>query len=119
MKGYIDLYLLPLPKKNLAKYKGQAVRFGKMAREFGALDYREFVGNDLFPKGVVSFTKALKVKPGEILITSVVSFKSKSHRDQVMKKMFKDPRMEEMMQEEPLTDMKKMFYGGFETIVEV
>ena len=119
MKGYIDLYLLPLPKKNLKKYKDLASRFGKMAREFGALDYREFVANDLPQKGVVSFTHAVKPKRTEVIISSVVSFKSKAQRDQVMKKMFADPRMTEMMKEKPLSDMNKMIYGGFETIVDV
>jgi len=33
-------------------------------REYGALDYREFLGGDLFPKGMVSFTKKGKVYGG-------------------------------------------------------
>ena len=118
-KSYIDLYLLPLPKKNLAKYKRIATSFGKMARKYGAHDYREFIGEDLSPKGVLSFTRASKIKPTEYLITAVVSFKSRAHRDQVLKKMFKDPKMQDMAMSEPLTDMKKMYYGGFESIVDV
>lgn len=118
MKGYIDLYLLPVPKKNLEKYKKIATRFGKMAREFGALEYREFVGEDLSPKKVLSFKKAVQSKPTELVISALVGFKSRAHRDQVMKKMFTDPRMQEMMQEEPIADMSKMYYGGFETIVD-
>jgi uncharacterized protein YbaA (DUF1428 family) len=117
--GYADLYLLPLPKKNLEKYKNIASRFGKMARKCGALDYREFIGDDLSPKGVLSFKKASPLTAGQVLISAVVSFKSRSHRDQVMKKMMKDPIMTEMAKEEPLTDMSKMYYGGFKTIVDV
>ena len=119
MNHYADLYLLPLPKKNLARYKNIARRFGKMAREHGALDYREFQGDDLFPKGTVSFTKKMPIKDDEILIAAVVDFKSRAHRDQVMKKMFTDPRMEKLMKEAPIADMKKMAYGGFKTIVKV
>lgn len=117
--AYSDLYLLPLPKKNLAKYRRVATAFGKMTREYGALAYREFQGNDLKPKGVVSFTKAVKLKPGEIMIAAVVDFKSRKHRDQVLKKMFKDPRMKKMMEAPQIADLKKMYYGGFSTIVEV
>jgi len=117
--NYADLYLLPLPKKNLEKYRRIATKFGKLARELGALDYREFQGDDLFPKGVLSFTKTTKLGRGDILITAVVDFKSRTHRDQVMKKMFNDPRMETMMQGEEIADMKKMYYGGFKTIVNV
>ena len=119
MKGYVDLYLLPVPKKNIAAYKRLASRFGKMAREHGALEYREFMGEDLFPKGVLSFVRAARPKRGEAVVAAVVGFTSHAHRDRVMKKMFKDPRMEEMMKEDPLADMKKMYYGGFETIVDV
>jgi len=118
MKGYIDLYLLPIPKKNLYAYKNIAARFGKMCREYGALDYREFVGDDLKPKELLSFTNLIKAKPSELVISAVVSFKSRKHRDQVLKKMFNDPRMNAMMKETPLTDMNKMAYGGFETIVD-
>ena len=121
-RPYADLYLLPLPKKNLAKYKKVASTFGKMCREYGALGYREFVGDDLFPKGVISFTKKTSLKPGEVLVAAVVDFKSRSHRDAVLKKMFKDPRMDKMVKQseaDPLTDMEKMVYGGFKAIVDV
>ncbi len=119
MKNYVDMYLLPLPKKNLAKYKNLATRFGKMMREYGALQYREFVCDDLYPKNTTSFASAIPLKRTEVLIGSVVEFKSKTHRNQVLKKMFTDPRMSEMMKEKPLMDMKKMCYGGFSPIVEL
>jgi hypothetical protein len=38
IKGYVDLYLLPLRKKNIAAYRRQAQGFGRIAREYGALD---------------------------------------------------------------------------------
>ncbi len=117
MKGYIDLFLLPLPKKNLVAYKKVANAFGKIALEHGALHYREFVGDDLKPKGLPPFTKLMKLGRGEVVITSVMEYKSRKHRDQVMKKIFTDPRMDKMMQK-PLFDMKKMFYAGFAPIVE-
>jgi uncharacterized protein YbaA (DUF1428 family) len=118
MKGYIDLYVLPVPKKNLAKYRLLATKFGKLAREYGALHYRECKGDDLFTKWAQSFTKAAKPKGGEVLIAAVAEFTSRAHRDRVMKEMFKDPRMAQMMQAKPLADMKRMVYGGFETFVE-
>lgn len=116
---YADLYLLPLPADKLDAYKKLATRFGKLAREHGALGYREFVADDLHPEGTVSFEKAAKPKEGEVVIAAVVDFKSRAHRDQVMKKMFKDPRMDKMMQEPPIANMKKMSYGGFKAIVSL
>lgn len=119
MKGYVDLYLLPLPKKNIPAYRRQAQGFGRMVREYGALDYREFLGDDLFPKGLVSFTRKVKLGRGEVLTAAIVGFRSRLHRDKVMKKMFNDPRMAELMAGKPLFDMKKMVYGGFATFVNV
>ena len=45
--GYVDIYLLPIPDRNVATYREQATLFGQVAREYGALRYREFRGDDL------------------------------------------------------------------------
>ena len=119
MKGYVDLYLMPLPKKNIPAYRRMAVKFGRIAREYGALDYREFLGDDLFPKGLISFTRQVKLGQGEALAAAIVGFRSRAHRDQVIKKLFNDPRLAAMMKEKPLFDMEKMVYGGFATFVNV
>lgn len=118
-KNYIDLYLLPLPKKNMDKYKKMAKDFGKIACEHGALSYREFAADDLFADQATAFNDVIQLKKDEILISAVADFRSRTHRDQVMKKIFNDPRMEKMMQAEPLFDMKKMVYGGFSSIVNI
>ena len=118
MAPYSDLYLLPLKSENLDAYKKVAAKFGKLAREHGALGYREFVMDDTGHEGTKSFGTAVKPKEGEIVVAAVVDFKSRAHRDQVLKKMFADPRMEKMAPEPSLHDPKKMFYGGFKTIVK-
>ncbi len=117
MKGYIDLYLLPVPKKNLVKYRTLAKRYAALMCEHGAFDYREFAGEDLPAKQTLPFKKVMLLKPSELLVTAVATFKSRTHRDQVMKKMFKDVRVEAMMKEKPLMDMAKMTFGGFEAII--
>ena len=119
MKGYVDLYMLPLPKKNLSAYRRIARQFGKIIEDHGALEYREWVGDDLNVKGMTAFPSKIKLKPGEVLISSVVEFRSKSHRNQVNKKAMNDPRMKAFMKEKPLFDMKRMLYGGFSTIVKM
>ncbi|MEN9582460.1 MAG: hypothetical protein RL641_414 [Candidatus Parcubacteria bacterium] len=116
--GYTDIYLLPLPKENLEKYRKTADHFGKLAKEYGAIEYREFMADDLFPKGTLSFSEATRPLEGELVIAAVVDFKTKAHRNEVMKKLFKDKRMASMMKAEPLADMRKMYYGGFVTIVK-
>ncbi len=119
MNGYVDFFLLPLPKKNLAAYKRLAKRFGKVIEDHGALEYREFIADDLDKPQLAAFGRSVKLKPGEILISSVVGFKSKKHRDQVNKRAMADPRMAKMMKEKPLFDFKRMAYGGYATIVKM
>ena len=120
MKGYVDLYLVPVPKKNIPAYRKIAEKFGEIVRDYGALEYREWQGDDLHHKGVVAaFPSKIKLKPGEVLISSVVEFNSKAHRNQVNKKIMKDPRMKDLMNMKPLFDMKRMLYGGFSTIVKM
>lgn len=109
---------MPLPKKNLTAYKKLANFFGKMALEHGALGYRECIGEDLKPKGLPSFTNLLKPGRGEVLITAVIEYKSRKHRDLVMKRCMEDPRTAKMLKNKPLFDQTKMHYSGFETIVQ-
>lgn len=119
MKGYVDLYLLPVPRKNLSAYRRQARMFGLVARENGALSYREFIGEDLRHPGTESLAKAVTVRRGEILTAAVAEFRSRRHRDRVMKKVLADPRVKRMMEQAPVADMGQMRYGGFETLVSV
>lgn len=115
--GYSDVYILPLPKASLAKYKKTALAYSQIAKEKGVLACRELVSDELNSKGMISFTKVIKAKDGEVIITAFYDFISKKHRDEVMKKMFADPRMLKMAKEKPIFDMKKMHHGGFKILV--
>lgn len=93
MARYVDGFLLPIPRKNVAAYKTIAATAGKVWREHGALEYRECVGDDLDTKFGVSFPKLLKLKPGETVVFAWIVYKSKAHRDRVNAKVMKDPRI--------------------------
>ena len=118
MAGYVDLYVLPVPKKLIPFYRRLSTRMGKIMRSHGCLEYREFMGDDLHVKKMVSPLTMVKVKPGEVLVFAVTGFKSKAHRNQVLKKTMKDPRVKEMCKNPMPFDHKRMVYGGFSTIVK-
>ena len=119
MAQYVDGYVLAVPKKNVEVYRRTSQKAGKVWREHGALEYRECVGDDMKVKGVVPFTRLIKAKPGETVVFSWVVFKSRAHRDQVNRKVMKDPRLAEMMEPNAMPfDTKRMVYGGFKVIVE-
>jgi len=116
---YVDGFLLPLPKKNVGAYRRIAQKAAKVWREHGALEYIECVGDDLNVKGVVPFTKPLKLKQSETAVFAWIVYKSRAHRDKVNAKVMKDPRIASMMNmKKPPFDMKRMSYGGFKVLVE-
>ena len=44
---YVDGFIVAVPKKKLAAYRRMAAKAGKVWREHGALDYREWVAEDV------------------------------------------------------------------------
>jgi uncharacterized protein YbaA (DUF1428 family) len=116
---YVDGYVLPVPKKNLGVYRRLAQKAGKIWLEYGALEFRECVGEDLKTEWAVSFPATLKLKPGETVVFSWIMFKSRVHRDSVNAKVMKDPRLAKMMEPKSTPfDPKRMVYGGFKTMVD-
>jgi len=125
MARYVDGFVMVVPKKNLTAYKKMAIGGGKAWKKHGALEYFECIGDDLNPNmgGMkqLTFPKMTKAKPGETVIFSFIVYKSKSHRDKVNAKVYKDME-KEMAKNKNMKmpfDMKKMAYGGFSTIVDM
>ena len=120
MAHYVDGFVIPVPKRKIEAYRRMAQMAGKVWREHGALDYRECVGDDLNVKMCLPFTRGIKSKPGETVVFSWITYKSRAHRDKVNAKVMKDPRLAKMMEPDNMPfDGKRMLYGGFKTIVEL
>jgi uncharacterized protein YbaA (DUF1428 family) len=119
MARFVDGYVLPIPKKNIAAYRRMAQLAAKVWREHGALEYRECVGRDLNVKWGETFPRRFRSKRGETIVFSWVVFKSRAHRDRVNKKVMKDPRLAAMMEPKNMPfDHLRMTYGGFEVLVQ-
>ena len=119
MSKYADVYLLPIPAKNIGAYRKLASAAGKLFIKHGALRYREYVVSDLNAEDAVPFPKRIKLKDGETLVYASVEFKSESHRNKVMKSLCHDPAMDLLMPPKPLFDYKRMVYGGFKILVDL
>ena len=121
---YVDGFVIAIPKKNVASYKKMAELGKKIWVKHGALDYYECIGDDLNPKmggmKIPTFPQIAKAKPNETVIFSFIVFKNKAHRNQVNKKVMKDPSMSpDKMKDFPMPfEMNRMTYGGFKTIVQ-
>ena len=114
-KGYVDGFVLVIPKKNTEKYKKIATEANQVWRKFGALDYKECIIDDAKPKHVaVPFPKLAGAKSGEAVWFSFITFKSRKHRDTVNKKVmaYFAKKYGDKMADMPF-DMKRFTYGGF------
>ena len=112
--AYVDGFLLVVPNKNLKAYLAMARKASRIWKEYGALEYREAVGDDLKAAWGLPFGKLTKLKEDETVVFAWIVYKTKAHRDQVNKKVMKDPRIQGMCDpKNPPFDMKRMSYGGF------
>jgi uncharacterized protein YbaA (DUF1428 family) len=118
--SYVDGFVLPVPRKNLAKYRRMARLAGKVWKDHGAQHYVEAVADDVKAGKHTSFPQSVKLKKGEVVIFSFAVYKSRKDRDRIVAKCMKDPRLASMMDPKKMPfDGKRMFYGGFKGMVEL
>jgi uncharacterized protein YbaA (DUF1428 family) len=124
MKNYIDGFVLPVPRIYLEEYKKAAEKVAEIWKEYGALAYFEFVGDDLTLEGTKSFIETIDAKEEEEIVFGWVVFPSKEVRDLANKKVPTDPRMAELVipltnSEKLIFDASRMVYGGFKPLVQL
>ena len=119
MPNYVDGFVVPIPRKHLAKYRKVAGLACKVWLEHGALDYVECVGEDLANQWGRSFPQIAKAKTTDTVVFSWIVYKSKAHRNAVNKKVMTDPRMAGMMDaSKSIFNSKLMAYGGFQVLLQ-
>ena len=116
--SYVDGFVLAVPKKNLKAYRTLARKAGRVWRDHGAVDYVECVADDVKTGKWTSFPQSVKLKPGEVVVFSWITYKSRAARDRILKKVMADPRLKDSMDPKTLPfDGKRMIYGGFKEFV--
>ena len=123
MEQYIDGFVFPIPRIYLEEYKKVAEEVAEVWKEYGAIAYFEFVGDDLFLEGTKSFVKTVDAKEDEEIVFGWVVFPSKEIRDTANKKVPADPRMASLVSplmhpEKLIFDASRMIYGGFKPLVQ-
>ncbi len=119
MARYVDGFVLPVPQENLPAYRRLARKAGKIWIEHGALDYVECVADDVAPGKHTSFPQSVKLRPGETVVFAWIVYRSRAHRDRVNARVMKDPRLAGMDAASMPFDAKRMFWGGFRTLVDL
>jgi uncharacterized protein YbaA (DUF1428 family) len=118
---YVDGFVFTVPKKNLEAYRKMIKEAKKVWMSYGALDYKECMGEDLAPKkekGMptpLSFTKLTNAGKNDTVWFSFITYKNRKHRDAVNKKVmeFFSKKYEGKEDMSMPFDMEKMCVGGF------
>ncbi|MFK7844314.1 MAG: DUF1428 domain-containing protein [Rhodothermales bacterium] len=122
MAHYIDGFVLPVSRDKLEIYKEVVEKVAEIWKEHGALDYSEYVGDDLSLAGTRPFTDAANAKEDEVIIFGWVVFASREARDLANERVVSDPRMADLVKpltqtSQPVFDASRMVYGGFRSLV--
>ena len=115
---YVDGFVVPVPRAKLDDYIALARRAGAIWKEYGALEYVECVEEDVKPGEHTSFPQAVKLQDGEVVVFSWITYTSREERDRINAAVMADPRLADMGPDTCPFDGKRMFWGGFTTIVE-
>ena len=93
---------------------------GAIWKEMGALQYWECVGDDVKPGKVTSFPQSVNLKEDEVVVFAWIVYRSRAERDDINARVMADPRLADLMDPKAMPfDGQRMFFGGFETIVEL
>lgn len=118
MAHYVDGFVFPIPRARLSEYRRVAEAAAEIWKEHGALDYREFVGDDMKLEGTRSFPDLVAAAANETIVFGWVAFGSREERDLANVKVAADPRMAELIASlDSGFDAERMAYGGFKSLV--
>ena len=118
MSHYINAMVIPVPRAKLDTYKRMSAEWGKAHVRHGALYYSDAISDDVQPGKVTSFPQAVQLKGDEVIALAWVVYRNKEDRDRIEKAVMEDPQLKDSMDPSKMPfDGKRMFWGGFETIV--
>ena len=118
MLPYIEAVVIPVPRAKLDTYKRMSEEWGNAHVRHGALYYSDAISDDAQPGKVTSFPQAVQLKEDEVIALAWVVYKNKEDRDRISKAAMEDPKLKESMDPSKMPfDGKRMFWGGFQTIV--
>ena len=115
--SYVDGFVAAVPTANREAFRKHAADAAVVFKELGALHVVECWGDDVPDGKVTSFPMAVKKKEDETVVFSWIVWPSRQARNEGMKKMMADPRMQPEANPMPF-DGKRMIFGGFEVLVE-
>jgi uncharacterized protein YbaA (DUF1428 family) len=71
MASYVDVFVVPVPNKNIKDYRENAELFGKVWREHGALSFIEV--EPAIASETTSFPQSVDLKPDETVFIGIAT----------------------------------------------
>ena len=115
---YFEGFIVPVPQANRDKYRQTANDFASLILGLGVQRQVEAWDNDVPEGKVTDFRKAVQATADENVVYSWIEWASKSARDTGWQKLMADERMKPDHSDTPF-DGKRMFYGGFASVLDV
>src|SRR4029079_2623702 len=107
---YIDGFVAAVPPATGGAYKKLAETAALVFKEHGALKMVECWGDDVPDGKLTSFPMAVQKKDDETVVFSWIVWPSRQARDEGMKKVMADPRVQPTANPMPF-DGKRLIYG--------
>ncbi len=114
---FVDGFVLPVPFDNREAYLALAQKAWTNFEKCGALRLVEAWGDDVPDGKVTDFRRAVKAIEGENVVFSFIEWPDKARRDAGWAKMMEDPEFQ-ADHDKMLFDGRRMFWGGFEVILD-
>ena len=116
--AYVDGFILPVPRDKRDAYREMADKASAVFLEYGALRVVEALGDDVPEGKVTDYRRAVKQEDSEDVVYSWIEWPDKATRVEAWEKVMKDERMKPPEGDAMPFDGKRMFWGGFEVLVD-
>jgi uncharacterized protein YbaA (DUF1428 family) len=116
--AYVDGFILPVPQGNREAYREMAQKASAVFLEHGALRVVEALGDDVPEGKVTDYRRAVKQEDSEEVVYSWIEWPDKAARVAGWEKVMKDERMKPPEGDSTPFDGQRMFWGGFEVLVD-
>jgi uncharacterized protein YbaA (DUF1428 family) len=116
---YAAIYVYVVPCENVARFLEIQREAAEICLRYGAIDDLTFAPTNLDAKyGCSPFGGVVPLQPSERLFISVGKFRDRAHHDEVMTRVDRDPRINELNYEiVRLLDVSRITRGEFQRIV--
>ncbi|HXG81939.1 MAG TPA: DUF1428 domain-containing protein, partial [Sphingomicrobium sp.] len=114
--SYTDGFVVPVPEAKRDAYRELASKMAKVFRQHGATRVVEAIADDVDHGEVTDFYRAVKAEDGETIVFSFIEWPDKATRDEAWQKIMADESLKPQG-EMPFAG-QRMFWGGFEKIVD-